>query len=308
MSWSRMAVLLFVISILTAACQPSPPAPLPTYTPNPTYTPYPTYTPPPSPQQSRLPSAQIDDLVWPAGPRDDVIPVEDAAAFLNETVTVEGTVSRTHNSGSAVFLNFDGSGRQLFTAVIFPDDWPKFAAPPETLFAGKLVRIDGAITEYNGTPEIIIKSPAQIEVALTLGQPIPVAACNCPPAPTAPPAEPTPGLPATTVTQADSPPPVEPTSGALTWQNAADFNGQVVTIAGEVISTYNSGKVVFLNFDEAYQDTFKVVIFPDAWPLFPEPPEAYFHHKKIKVTGQVKLYQNAPEIVVDQPDQIVIVE
>jgi DNA/RNA endonuclease YhcR with UshA esterase domain len=51
-----------------------------------------------------------------------------------------------------------------------------------------------------------------------------------------------------------------------------------------------------------------VVIFPDAWPLFPTPPEEHYKNKIIQVTGQIQLYQNVPEIIVDHPDQINLVE
>ena len=101
-------------------------------------------------------------------------------------------------------------------------------------------------------------------------------------------------------------PPAEGT--IISWEEAADYEGQTVTVAGHIVDTYNSGKVVFLNFDQDFTDTFKVVIFPDAWPLFPAPPEDYYRDKTIQVTGQVKMYQNAPEVIVERPDQIEIME
>lgn len=313
--------ILFTISLLVlgcfgaVACQSAPsPTPYPTYTAYPTYTPYPTTTPVQT--ESRLPSAEIEDLVWPTGSRDDVIPVEDAGDFINETVTVEGTIVRTHNSGGAVFLNFSPDYADGFTAVIFPDDWKKFPTPPEDLFYGKLVRVAGTIEEYQGKPEIVIKDPWQIEVALTLGQPV-VTDCNCqqPPQaeatatalPTIEPAavitstpEPaTASLPAaTTASQPD----------VISWQEAAGYEGRSVTVEGKVVDTYNSGKVIFLNFDQAYRDSFKVVIFPDAWALFPAAPDDYYRGKSVQVTGQVKMYEGSPEIIVDHPDRIVIVE
>jgi micrococcal nuclease len=66
--------------------------------------------------------------------------------------------------------------------------------------------------------------------------------------------------------------------------------------------------VVFLNFDQDFRTTFKVAIFADAWPLFPAPPEDHYRDKTVRVKGQIKMYQNAPEIIVDQPGQIEIVE
>ena len=63
-----------------------------------------------------------------------------------------------------------------------------------------------------------------------------------------------------------------------------------------------------MNFDKDFRTTFKVAIFADAWSLFPAPPEEYYRNKTVRVTGQIEMYQNAPEIVVDRPEQIEIVE
>jgi DNA/RNA endonuclease YhcR with UshA esterase domain len=277
----------------------------PTYTPYPTYTPFPTYTP-----ASLLPDAQ--SLVWPNGPRDDVILWTESADFVGTEMIVEGTVVRTYNSGKAVFLNFAEDYRGTFSVVIFPDDWAKFPRPPETLFYGRRIRVQGLIEQYQDIPEVVVRDPWQIEVALTLGQ---EEACDCSTpavvqilatatplvgdesAQTGKPAEPT-----TDVTEA--PVAIE----VVNWQDTAACAGRVVTVEGQVVDTYNSGKVVFLNFDEDYRHTFKVIIFPDAWPLFPQPPEIMYRGRLVRVTGQVEMYQGAPEIIVEIPEAIEILE
>ena len=104
-------------------------------------------------------------------------------------------------------------------------------------------------------------------------------------------------------------PTISPTPPAVvSWQDAAQYYGQTVAVEGTVVDTYNSGQAVFLNFDEDYKSTFTVVIFPDAWPKFPDPPEELFLDKKVRVKGLVKEYQGAPEIIVEEPEQIEVVE
>jgi len=233
-------------------------------------------------------------------------------------MTVEGAVVRTYNSGKAVFLNFHEDYQDHFTVVIFPDHWGKFPEPPEKLFYGRLVRVTGLIQEYQGAPEIIVRQPTQIEMAVDTSCP------SCPPCPTTiaiqPPATPTqpsatPAQPPATPAQPSAPPtspPTQatpaPTEAIISWQDAARYYGQVVTIEGRVVQTYNSGKVVFLNFHQDYSRYFKAVIFPDDWDKFPEPPEELFLDKLVRVTGLVKEYQGAPEIIVEEPAQIEIVE
>jgi len=219
---------------------------------------------------------------------------------------VEGTVVRTYNAGSAVFMNFHQDYANHFKAVIFPDDWPKFPEPPEDLFRGRLVRVTGVVQEYEGAPEIIVEEPSQIEMALSAYDLVRPSGCTpCAPCPPCPDSTPE----ASPVAAATVTPPTSPTAPAVvSWQDAARYYGQIIIVEGTVVGTYNSGKVVFLNFDEDYKSTFTVVIFPDDWPKFPEPPEELFLDKKVRVKGLVKEYQGAPEIIVEEPEQIEVVE
>jgi endonuclease/exonuclease/phosphatase family metal-dependent hydrolase len=61
---------------------------------------------------------------------------------------------------------------------------------------------------------------------------------------------------------------------------------------------------VHLNFREEWRGTFQAVIFSGAWCDFPAPPEDLFLGREILVSGLVKEYRGAPEIVVDSPAQI----
>lgn len=95
-----------------------------------------------------------------------VIPYLDAKKYVGQTKTVEGTIVRTYRSGSnTVFLNFHDPYQGYFYAVIFASDLSNFAFKPEEFYRGKEVRITGLIKLYQGSPEIIVENPSQIEVA-----------------------------------------------------------------------------------------------------------------------------------------------
>ncbi len=97
---------------------------------------------------------------------EDEIPVitwSDAHNYYNQYVIVEGTIVNTFNSGTVCFLNFD-INYQYFTAVIFASDFLGFPFIPEAFYLGKKVYIIGIIREYNGSPEIIVKTPDQIRI------------------------------------------------------------------------------------------------------------------------------------------------
>ncbi|MBU7048538.1 MAG: thermonuclease family protein [Theionarchaea archaeon] len=91
-----------------------------------------------------------------------VINWKDADKYYNQYVIVRGTFVNTYNSGTVCFLNFDTN--HFFTAVIFASDFLGFPFIPEVFYLGKTVYIIGIIKEYNGSPEIIVKTPQQIRI------------------------------------------------------------------------------------------------------------------------------------------------
>ncbi len=93
-----------------------------------------------------------------------VISWRDAAGYYGQTRTVEGRIVVTNNTGKVCFLNFDRNWKKYFTAVIFASDFEKFPPHPEDHYLNRTVRVTGLIKEYQGKPEIILKSPSQIEI------------------------------------------------------------------------------------------------------------------------------------------------
>jgi len=95
---------------------------------------------------------------------DAVISWQEAEEHYGEICKVKGTVAATHNSGEACFLNFHPDWKKYFTAVIFESSFDKFPSNPESYYEDKQVRVTGRIQKYKGKPEIILKSPDQIEI------------------------------------------------------------------------------------------------------------------------------------------------
>jgi micrococcal nuclease len=90
----------------------------------------------------------------------------------------------------------------------------------------------------------------------------------------------------------------------VSWLDAADHVGRLVAVEGRVVATYNSGKVCHLNFHEDYRRYFSVAIFSQDFAKFPPSPEQYYLKRNVRVTGIVKSYKGAPEIIVNDPGQI----
>jgi endonuclease/exonuclease/phosphatase family metal-dependent hydrolase len=90
----------------------------------------------------------------------------------------------------------------------------------------------------------------------------------------------------------------------ISWEDAGAHVGAVVTVRGKVVRTHKSSKVVHLNFREDWKGAFQAVIFASAWCDFPAPPEEYYHGREVLVTGMVKEYLGAPEVIVESPEQL----
>lgn len=96
----------------------------------------------------------------------NVIPYTQANNYVGQSKIVEGTIVYTYVSKSGnVFLDFHNPYKGYFYAVIFPSDTKNFNSAPASFYLNKEVRISGKIQLYNGDPEIIVNTPAEIEVA-----------------------------------------------------------------------------------------------------------------------------------------------
>ncbi|MEO0205625.1 MAG: thermonuclease family protein [candidate division WOR-3 bacterium] len=95
---------------------------------------------------------------------DEVISYRDAEKYYGKIKTVEGVIVVANNTGKVCFLNFHKDWKRYFTAVIFASDFDRFPKNPEDYYLNRKVRITGLIKEYKGKPEIIVKSPTQIQI------------------------------------------------------------------------------------------------------------------------------------------------
>jgi len=112
-------------------------------------------TPPPAPVEQEAPSNAI---AW-----------HEAQDHIGDRATVCGPVVDTHyastSKGKPTFLNIGKPypDPSRFTVVIWGDYRGNFPQGPEAYYLGKTICVTGLITEYEGTPEVEIKTPSQIE-------------------------------------------------------------------------------------------------------------------------------------------------
>jgi hypothetical protein len=108
---------------------------------------------------------------------------------------------------------------------------------------------------------------------------------------------------ATGETAADTP----ATAGVISWEDADQYYGKIMSVEGTVVATHNTGKVCFLNFHKNWKRYFTAVIFESDFEKFQAPPDEYYLFKKVRVRGLIKEYKGKPEIIVNHPSQIEII-
>jgi len=93
----------------------------------------------------------------------------------------------------------------------------------------------------------------------------------------------------------------------LPWHQAPQYLGRIATIQGEVLLARNTGKVCFLNFVKQWRGRFYIILFEDVLDSWPQPPEKYFLHKTVRVTGKITTHDTVSQIHVRDPSQITII-
>ena len=63
-----------------------------------------------------------------------------------------------------------------------------------------------------------------------------------------------------------------------------------------------------LGFGPYEEKTFTAVIFASSFGDYSAPPEALFADHKVRVSGRIKIYRDIPEIIVESPAQLVVLD
>ena len=103
---------------------------------------------------------------------------------------------------------------------------------------------------------------------------------------------------------------------ALHTETLLAHAGEVRIVEGIVVTTYyaekSKGKPTFLDFHDPYEGYFKALIWDDNRDkfiqAFPPNPETYFEDTKVRIKGLIETYEGAPEIILNDPSQIWIVQ
>ncbi|MBI5025711.1 MAG: thermonuclease family protein [Nitrospirae bacterium] len=98
--------------------------------------------------------------------------------------------------------------------------------------------------------------------------------------------------------------------GTICPEEALNYISEVKTVRFFVRKSYDSGKAIFLNSKNNFQDpdNFTAVIFTDDRHKFPKAPDEYYWGRTIDVTGKIKEHEGRAEIILENPSQIKILK
>jgi len=77
---------------------------------------------------------------------------------------VQGWVTHVGHGDGRVFIDFGSNGRQVFSAVIEPEDRRAFRGFDLDGLETHHIRIRGIVQDYRGRPQIALSNPSQIEL------------------------------------------------------------------------------------------------------------------------------------------------
>lgn len=107
--------------------------------------------------------ASAQSAIDPAEGR-PVVKWEEARSVVGQMAFVCGKVIGVPKVGKITFVNFDAQRPVRFAGVIFDDKLTNFPKPPSEMYNGKIVKISGTVSLFKDQPQIVVTSPAQIEV------------------------------------------------------------------------------------------------------------------------------------------------
>lgn len=103
----------------------------------------------------------------------DVIPWQDADAYVGEHRTVEGTVVAVRREGNVLRLSFD-LNPDSFSVALIATLFSPLPSDPAGLYEGRTIRATGKIRSFRGVCEMTIRDHTQLVIMAGESAPTPL--------------------------------------------------------------------------------------------------------------------------------------
>jgi DNA/RNA endonuclease YhcR with UshA esterase domain len=208
-------------------------------------------------------------------------------AAMPHDVTVVGTISDIKPTESVTSLNFKGTEKSQFYAVVLQrnrEAVEKVHGEGLKSLAGKSIKVSGKLVEYRDKPEIVVSSPDQI---VAIGEALPAGAVR-----------------------EDAPKRSAPIDA--TDKSAIDAAmPREVSVTGTIDSVKVNQGTTAIDFRGTEKSEFYAVVLgrnrDDVEKTFGEGLKSLVG-KTVAVTGKIAEYRDRPQIVVSRPEQIKVID
>ena len=93
----------------------------------------------------------------------------------------------------------------------------------------------------------------------------------------------------------------------VSWQAAASYVGDVVTVEGDVARAHLEADTCVLEFSPTDSTAFRVVLLIPLITDLPRQPQRLYEGKRVRATGMVRSWQGRPEMILRSPSDILVV-
>jgi hypothetical protein len=119
-----------------------------------------------APTDTAVPQPTIEVVESPTAANCDVAGVPGAAA-VGQRQTIQGTVVGTSlaedGRGRSIVLELGSAGGSAAYAVAIPESAVEnFTEPPQDMYEGKQICVQGRVIDHGGVPTIFVTTPAEI--------------------------------------------------------------------------------------------------------------------------------------------------
>ncbi len=96
-------------------------------------------------------------------------------------------------------------------------------------------------------------------------------------------------------------------ASVISWQAAGAYQGEIVTVEGDVARARLEADTVVLEFAPDDPRAFRAVLLVPLITDLPRQPQRLYQGKRVRVSGKIRSWQGRPEMIVRGPDAIEVV-
>ena len=90
-------------------------------------------------------------------------------------------------------------------------------------------------------------------------------------------------------------------------KEAVNYVSKSITVCSRIYGIRSTEKITQINIEAPFPNSpFTIIIFAYSYNKFPQPIAEYYKDKNICVKGKVELYKDKPQIIIDNPEDIII--